>query len=466
MKINSIEIKIMSLIIFIFIVIILVALYITVNTQKNNLISATQKTLSINTEILNHVIRNIMLNGEAPIAVNTMSSLREIEDFKEISIFRVDGTNAFNDYKTIDQVNNFQNKVMFVQTPRVEKNILKNINFQKVLDSKTPVTVELTDKQEMEYFFPILNYTECRACHGDSDFVRGVAHFNVSIKGIYKQIDQARTLMTLFFIIIGVVFAIILIYFMRSMIIKPILIIGDTVKEVGNGNFEVKVVIKNKDELGDLSNKINDMIRGVKERFKLSKYISKSTEDLIKKDHGYDSEGIKKQITVLFADIRGFTAYSSTRTPSEVVKNLNTILQVEADVVEEFGGDIDKFVGDELMATFEDELTAVRCSTEIIKKVIEINKNNNTELFVGIGINSGEVIAAHIGSKNRTEFAVIGDAVNFASRLCSIAKQNMILLSENVNNNLKNKIETIEVSDQKIKGIAEPVSIYILKSIK
>jgi adenylate cyclase len=473
MKLNSIRVKIISLIFLVLLLIVAVSLYISVDNQRRNLLEATQRTLFTNTELLNRVIRNIMINGEAPIAVNTMSSLAEIPEFQEIRIYRVDGSNAFNDYATLDFVNRYQNKITFSKTPRLEKNIFNDANFQKVLGTSSPLEYRDLDKQKhIEYFYPILNNdNRCKACHGDPAtgqvaFVRGVAHFTISVERTLDQINAATLSLTLLFAALGIGFTVILIFFMRGLIIRPLQRIGGAVTAIGEGNLEARVQIKNRDELGDLASKINDMIKGLNERFHLSKYVSRSTENLIVSGGTSGAQSEKKRITVLFSDIRGFTSYTEAQEPETVISELNAILEAQAEIVEKYGGDIDKFVGDELMAVFEDEFTAVRCAVDLVKAVYTLNKKRNTELFIGVGINCGDVIAGNIGSTNRLEYAVIGDAVNLASRLCGLAKRNMILISEAVYKNVENRVEVQLVANQKIKGKAEAVNVYAVKAVK
>lgn len=471
MKLNSVRIKIIALIFFVLSLIVAGSLYISVMTQRGNLVAAAFRTLSTNTEMLNKVIRNLMLNGEAPIAVNTMSNLREIQEFREISLYRIDGTNAFNDYQTVDFVNSRQDTYNFRRTPRIEKSITEDPNFKKVIETNSPLEYFNPDKEKsIEYFFPILNnQAECQFCHGtppDVPFIRGVAHFKISVEDTYNRIDNAVLLLTVVFAGIGIVFTVLLVFVIQGLIVKPLDLIGGAVTAIGEGNLDARVSIRNKDELGDLAAKINTMIKGLNERFHLSKYVSRSTENLIVRGSGTAAVAEQKHITVLFSDIRGFTSYTESNPPETVIRELNGILQRQAEIVERRGGDIDKFVGDELMAVFTDEYTAVGCAVEMVKEVFAINKKQPWPLFIGVGINSGQVIAGNIGSANRLEYAVVGDTVNLAARLCGLAKQNTILISAAVNEKVKDRVETRLIAGQKIKGKAAAVDFYAVVRLK
>lgn len=461
----SIQLKILSLIIITLIITMVLVLTLTIRNQQTSLLTANNRNLANNTEMLNNVIRNIMLSGEAPVAVGTMRDLKAMNAFTELSIYRTDGSNAFNDYSTLNYVNTVQMEIMFEKTERLERSIIDDPNFQQVMVSHTAYQVPVNNNMEMEYFFPILNMPECWKCHSDNHSVRGIAHFKISIVDVYDRIRDTSIYLSIVFAIIGILLAVILIIFIHRIIILPILTIGGVVNRVGDGDFESKVEIKNRDELGTLADEINGMTKGLKERFELSKYVSKSTDNLIKSGSEAGEKSQRRHLTVLFSDIRGFTAYSDRNEPHDVIRNLNTILQVQADIIARYNGDIDKFVGDEIMAIFTNELDALRCAYTMIKEVYRINKQNGTDLYIGIGVNTGEVVAGNIGSMNRLEYAIIGDTVNLAARLCGIAQKNMLIISEDTFIKVADKVDVKAVTNQQIKGKAEPITFYIVNKI-
>jgi signal transduction histidine kinase/HAMP domain-containing protein len=269
MKLQSIQVKIISLILLVMILAVSLSISFAIRTQKQNLIEASQQTLAVNTQVLNHTIRNIMLSGEAPLANRTMKDLRSMPEFLEYEIYRKDGSLAFSDYNTLDFVNNFQDRIMFDETPRLEGSMNESINFQEVLRFKTPLAELNEEAQEMEYFFPILNYADCRSCHGDDHFIRGVAHFRISLSDIYEKVASARLILTSFFLGIGLFIFIGILLMMRQIIIRPILSIGKVVSQVGEGDLDVDITLNQKDELGELAHRINDMIKGLKNSKKL-----------------------------------------------------------------------------------------------------------------------------------------------------------------------------------------------------
>lgn len=152
--------------------------------------------------------------------------------------------------------------------------------------------------------------------------------------------------------------------------------------------------------------------------------------------------GVNQIVTVLFADIRGFTTLSERKSPQEIVSLLNRYFERAAAAIFKYNGTLDKFIGDGIMALFgapkpsdADAVNAIQAAIELKRQVTEFNQelaaeNSDIQLTIGIGINTGEVTVGYIGSKLRTDYTVIGDPVNLAARLESNAKNGQILIGE------------------------------------
>ncbi|WP_417666395.1 adenylate/guanylate cyclase domain-containing protein [Roseibium sp.] len=220
---------------------------------------------------------------------------------------------------------------------------------------------------------------------------------------------------------------------------RPILKIGQAAVEVGRGNFQARVEgVKSRDEIGELAGRINEMIVQINERFQLAKFVSHGTIDAIK---GSDKDGVRlggsrKRVAILFADIRGYTAFSESREPEVVVEVLNHYFANQGEAVSRHNGDIDKFVGDQLMAIFqgpEMSLDALKCAAEI-QKIMEASARENPDwqLDIGIGIDVGDVVVGAMGSPDRMDYTVLGDHVNLSARLCSAADPKQTMISDAV----------------------------------
>jgi adenylate cyclase len=189
--------------------------------------------------------------------------------------------------------------------------------------------------------------------------------------------------------------------------------------------------------------------------------------------------GERRLITVLFSDIRGFTAFSESREPEEVVGMLNEILSEQVDVVFKHGGTLDKFVGDELMAFFgapgtrhlkDHALVAVRVAVEIQARMAVLQeeriRDNKHPLQIGIGINTGDMVVGNMGSSVRMDYTVIGDNVNLGARLCSAAGKNEIIISEATYSLVAEHVQAEKLEPIAVKGKVKPISIYKVTGLK
>ncbi|MBN2875746.1 MAG: adenylate/guanylate cyclase domain-containing protein, partial [Spirochaetales bacterium] len=211
--------------------------------------------------------------------------------------------------------------------------------------------------------------------------------------------------------------------------------------------------------------------RAIKDMF--SRYLS---VDVVQ--HLMDSPGLielggsGKRATVFFADIRGYTSFSEGKTPEYIVEVLNEYFSEAVEVVLGYRGFIDKFIGDCIMAAWgvpmtseeEDARNAVACALDI-QKLIEnprrrFFRGEAEHLRVGIGVNTGYLVAGNLGSSRRMNYSVIGDAVNIAARLEGVAKAGEVIITESTKDLLGASFK-VELRDAvMVKGKAEPIRIY------
>jgi adenylate cyclase len=185
--------------------------------------------------------------------------------------------------------------------------------------------------------------------------------------------------------------------------------------------------------------------------------------------------GEQREVSVLFADIRGFTTISEQLSPEGLMQMLNTYLSVIADTVVQHDGIVNKFVGDNIMAVWnapqsqpDHALLAVKAAWEAQQKLAELRQKDTRPLPVqfGIGINTGVAIAGNVGSAGRSEYTVIGDSVNTASRICSSTPGNEVWIGPETYNQTKNYIETEKLEPQSVKGKAAPITLYRVTALR
>ena len=208
-----------------------------------------------------------------------------------------------------------------------------------------------------------------------------------------------------------------------------------------------------------------------------SRYVSKDVFDQLVADPSLAAlGGARRHMTVLFSDIRGFTTMSEKGTPEDVVAQLNQLFTRMVAVVFDHRGTVDKFVGDMIMALYSAPLDdpehadhAVQTALAMIRTLNDMNVEwqalGKPTLDIGIGINTGDMVAGNIGSDTIMSYTVIGDAVNLGARLESLNKEygTRIIISESTRAALKGRYDIFPLGDVTVKGKTKPVAIFEVK---
>jgi adenylate cyclase len=185
-------------------------------------------------------------------------------------------------------------------------------------------------------------------------------------------------------------------------------------------------------------------------------------------------KGHKNNATILFADIRGFTAYAEDREPEEVVSMLNTYFEIATRAILDYGGYVDKFIGDCVLGVFgvpvfrkDHAERALRAAVDLMEQLQQHSIHGNFILScVGVGIHSGPIVSGNIGSQAKMEYTVIGDTVNLASRLSGLAGPGEVLVTEAVYEKLRRLVTAAPAGTRVIKGKAAPVNTFRVTSIQ
>ncbi len=248
-------------------------------------------------------------------------------------------------------------------------------------------------------------------------------------------------------------------------------------ERVAEGKLDTHAPIQNLDTMGALTGHFNNMVEGLREREKIrqvfGRYVATQVADEILSGR-IELGGEQRTATVLFTDIRGFTSISEKMEPTEVVAFLNTYFEHMVHCVIENGGVLDKFIGDAIMALFgvpvgktieEDAQAAACCAIAMRSALRKLNAEREAlgepPIEMGIGIHTGTLVVGNIGTKERTEYTVVGDAVNLASRLETMTKTlgQPVLISESTAE-LLSDMDLTELGAYEIRGRVEPVRLF------
>jgi len=285
---------------------------------------------------------------------------------------------------------------------------------------------------------------------------------------------------------------------------------------VARGDFEQEIAVPNRDEFEGLAGKANEMMHAlagtraqlmqeheaVKNQAKLVNEINRELEARVQSQveeiqrtqrlSGYLAPQIvraitsgqssfamanaRKQLTMVFADLRGFTAFSDMAEPEEVIALLNTYLSRMTDLVFKYEGTLDKFLGDGMLVFFNDPVPqsdhakrAVEMAIEMQEETLKMGREGyigDAPLRMGIGITTGYVTVGTIGSEHRMEYTVVGQQVNLAARLVSVAEPGQIIINQRAYELVRGFVDAEEVGPFTVKGFQKPVAAYSVTGAK
>ena len=249
--------------------------------------------------------------------------------------------------------------------------------------------------------------------------------------------------------------------------------------KIEHGEFELDIEPRTKDEIGLLTTSFIQMGKGLSEREKLMVSFSKFTNKTIAQKAASGEltlGGENRNATIFFSDIRSFTAMSEKMQPNEVVEFLNAYMTRMVECVNQTNGVVDKYIGDAIMAVWGapetsgspegDALNAVTAALMMRDSLSKFNRERAGRglppVKIGCGINSGPVVAGQIGSEERMEYTVIGDAVNLASRTEALNKPfaTDVLITENTWKLIRDKIVVAEMPGVHVKGKTDAIKMF------
>jgi len=263
---------------------------------------------------------------------------------------------------------------------------------------------------------------------------------------------------------------------------QPLQQLADHTKRVAAGDYTRRIELPRADELGQLATAFNHMTAGLAERDRVRDLLGKVVSpeiatQLLRSDLQLGGE--EREVTILFCDLRDFTALSEKLPPTEVLALLNRYLDRMSTIIEQHGGVIDKYIGDAIMALFGAPVAApgaperaIDAARDMARALDTLNREFVAEgrpvLAFGIGINTARVVAGNMGSKTRLNYTVIGDGVNLASRLEGLTKDpayaTPIIVSDATLRAMATRPPARELGEVKVKGKAEAVRIFALSA--
>jgi len=255
-------------------------------------------------------------------------------------------------------------------------------------------------------------------------------------------------------------------------IVRPIQNLTTEAGRIAEGDYDQHLEVSSRDEIGLLTRSFNEMAVGLKDRDFIKSTFGRYVSPDVMRDilsGNIELGGETTDLTILFSDIRGFTTLSEGMTPTDLVRLLNRYFSRMDDAIRQAGGAINKYLGDGILALYgapqrldNAAERAVESACSMLERLAELNADRRDPVAIGVGIHTGEAVVGNIGSESRTEYTVIGDAVNLASRIEALTRRyaQPILVSETTGARLSETWRLRTVDRVQVKGKRIPVTLY------
>jgi class 3 adenylate cyclase len=279
----------------------------------------------------------------------------------------------------------------------------------------------------------------------------------------------------------GALLAVVLAVIVARRLTRPVVALTGAAARVAAGDLSPSVPVRSRDEIGQLTHAFNAMVEGLRQREVIrnafGRYVSPEVvQAVLESPEGLRLGGRKREVTVLMSDLRGYTRFAEHGDPAGVMAVLNDYLGRMADIVIAHGGTVNEFIGDAVFAVFgapiehPDHAERAAASALAMQRAMdELNESNaahgRPRFEMGIGINTGEAVVGNIGSEQRTKYAVVGAAVNLASRVESCTIGGQVLLSESTVRYLGALADVAPPIHAELKGLDAPVALYELRGL-
>jgi class 3 adenylate cyclase len=328
--------------------------------------------------------------------------------------------------------------------------------------------------------------------------LRGPGHPPARVAGFYR-LEQAPWIMILFasgekvlapivrfrfyYALGGGLCILLIVLLIRSVagkIVDSVKEISQAAKNVAQGIYGETLPQKSHDEIGQLTHSFNAMVRGLKERDFLSntfgRYVDQEiAKELMRRPEATRLGGERREVVILFSDIRGFTALSESLSPDAIIRVLNHYFSHMIEVLRKHQAIIVDFFGDGILA-FLDPLDgpvpsaihrAIRCAMEMQAEMKTIRSETREEdvprLEMGIGLNAGQVVVGNIGSEARAKYGIVGTPVNLTQRIQELARAGQVVISDTVFSYASESLEIEKSFEARLKGFREAVKLHVVK---
>lgn len=460
---------------------------------------------------------SIAVLGRVDRQVDTLAALHEQTELAQDMIYRVTAQSHFRAMALITRVDSWDDKIYKAKDDfdtnltavRAMSTPPRPDLFDRLQDGSNRFRAESVEVSELYYANDLERalalhiQVEHETSHELEDNLKDFIAESAQLAAIEElNFDNDRKLLTLAvagFSIVSLGAALFLGAVLSWSLIRPVRKVDQALRLIADGDFEQRVTVHNRDEFGSLSANLNrtteqlgdlytdletlntDLQETVERKVdelqradRLRRYVSPTLADsILSGDTEVTLGSSRKYLTIFMSDIRGFTAMTEQMEPEHLVGELNEYLEDMTNIVFRHGGTVDKYIGDAILVFFGDpvpqddhEERALRMSLEMQAHVetlaVQWAAKYGASFSIGIGVTTGWVTVGNIGSSARSDYTVLGNEVNLASRLADRAEPGEILVSERTMIKAPEGITGKEIDEVTLKGVSRPIKIYKL----
>ncbi len=460
---------------------------------------------------------SIAVLGRVDRQVETLTALHDQTELAQDMIYAVTAQSHFRVMSLITQLDSWDAKIYKAKdgfdenlaTVRAMSVPAQPIFFDAMevsnrrFESESMAVSELVYADEIDRALNLHIQVEHETSHELEDQLNGLIAESDQLAAIEElNFESDRDLLTLAvagFSIVSLGMALFLGAVLSWSLIRPVREVDEALRLIAGGDFDQRVVVHNRDEFGSLTanlNKTTEQLGGLYSDLEtlntdLQETVEKKVDELQRADRlrryvsptladsilAGDTEvalgSSRKYLSIFMSDIRGFTAMTELLEPEHLVAELNEYLEAMTNIVFKHGGTVDKYIGDAILVFFGDPVPQDDHEQRVLRMALEMQDHVDmldigwtakygASFRVGIGITTGWVTVGNIGSSARSDYTVLGNEVNLASRLADRAEPGEILVSERTMIKSPEGITGEEIDEVTLKGVSRPIKIYKL----
>jgi len=279
--------------------------------------------------------------------------------------------------------------------------------------------------------------------------------------------------------LIVVILASVLVYWIAGRMSEPLEMLANAARHVAYGDYSVRLPVQGNDEISDAIGQFNVLVAELAHKEEIrdvfGRYLNpKLVTEVFESGNVKPEENRRQEVTVLFADMVGFTSFSESTSTEEVVEVLNKHFEVFHRVIDYYGGHVDKYIGDAVMAVFnhpnedpDHARHAVKAGLAMTMACSKLGvlRANGEPIQFRVGLNRGQAIVGNIGAAERLEYTVIGDTVNVASRMSGLGEGGQVVMSYSTFAHIGDGFDFQSIGEREVKGVSQPIQCGVVKAV-